>query len=66
MPKVLIWISTVFSQAKSIEAVRYMLYRGWSVDHFEVSLGFIISGSWTLIFLTVAAIMFNANKSRQS
>ncbi|XP_054165535.1 ABC transporter G family member 20-like [Oppia nitens] len=64
MPKILIFISTVFSQAKSIEAVRYMLYRGWGLDHFEVYLGFIISGSWTLVFLCVAAIMFNVNKSR--
>ncbi|CAG2171610.1 unnamed protein product [Oppiella nova] len=42
MPKILIFIST----AKSIEAVRYMLYRGWGLDHFEVYLGFIISSSW--------------------
>ncbi|CAG2104765.1 unnamed protein product [Medioppia subpectinata] len=64
MPKILIFISTVFSQAKSIEAVRYMLYRGWGLDYFEVYLGFIISGSWTIVFLCVAAIMFNVNKSR--
>lgn len=64
MPKVLMYISTFFSQAKSIEAVRYMLYRNWDpLHHWDVLLGFIITASWTFTFLFVAAILFNVNKS---
>lgn len=64
MPPPLVFIANFFSQAKSLEAVRYMLYRGWDpLHHFDVALGFIISASWTIVFLFVATILFNVHKS---
>ncbi|KAH9393458.1 hypothetical protein TYRP_021797 [Tyrophagus putrescentiae] len=64
MPPPLVFIANFFSQAKSLEAVRYMLYRGWDpLHHFDVAIGFIISASWTIVFLFIATILFNVHKS---
>lgn len=64
MPKLLMYTSTFLSQAKSIDAIRYMLYRNWDpLHHWDVALGFIITASWTVVFLFIATILFNVNKS---
>ncbi|KAH9423986.1 Canalicular multispecific organic anion transporter 1 [Dermatophagoides pteronyssinus] len=63
MPQFLIYVSTIVSQAKAMDAVRFMLYRGWDpFNHWDVAVGFIISASWTVIFLFIATILFNINK----
>ncbi|XP_046918383.2 ABC transporter G family member 20-like [Dermatophagoides farinae] len=63
MPQFLIYVSTIVSQAKAIDAVRHMLYRGWDpFNHWDVAIGFIVSASWTVVFLFIATILFNINK----
>jgi hypothetical protein len=63
MPKLMVIISSVFPQGISIDAVRHILYRGWGPEHWDVALGFIITGSWTLVFLIGAGIIFGIKRS---
>lgn len=46
------------------ESLRCIMYRGWGIERPEVTLGFIISVKWALIFLLFATVLFKINRDR--
>ncbi|KAI1287610.1 ABC transporter G family member 20 [Halotydeus destructor] len=62
MPDFMRYISYVLPQTLPIEAMRYILSRGWGPEHKEVAIAFGITIAWTLLFLVSAVIIFKKKK----
>jgi len=62
MPEFMRYFSYLLPQTIPIEAMRYILSRGWGPEHLEVALGFGITIVWTTFFLLSAVIIFKVKK----
>ena len=51
-------ISAIFPQTLTIDSMRSIIIRGWSITNPTVAMGFFISTIWILFFLTVAIYTF--------
>jgi len=58
MPTGLRYFSYILPQTLPIEAMRYMVSRGWGFTHGPVLIGFGVSLAWTAVFLTLAIVIF--------
>jgi len=59
MPEIMRYFSYILPQTLPIESMRYILSRGWDpINHFEVTIGFIITVLWTVFFLIVTLLAF--------
>jgi ABC-type multidrug transport system permease subunit len=58
MPDFMRYFSYVLPQTLPIESMRYILSRGWGIEHFEVAIGFGVTLVWTSFFLIAAVIIF--------
>jgi ABC-type multidrug transport system permease subunit len=47
---------------KSTESLRSILQRGWEIQNPDVYIGFISTGIWILIFLTVSILLLKFKK----
>lgn len=58
MPLFMRYISYALPQTLPIQAMRFILSRGWGLLHFEVAIGFGITIAWTSIFLVLGVVIF--------
>jgi ABC-type multidrug transport system permease subunit len=47
---------------KSTESLRAIMQRGWSIDNPDVYIGYISTGTWILIFLTISILLLKFKK----
>ncbi|XP_072934149.1 ABC transporter G family member 23 [Epargyreus clarus] len=59
---VLQWISYVLPLTKSTESLRSMLQRGWTIARPTVYSGFVSTGLWIIIYLTVSILLIKFKK----
>ncbi|KAF7496676.1 ABC transporter G family member 20 [Sarcoptes scabiei] len=52
------YFSYLLPQTIPIEAMRFMISRGWGPDYHEVQLGFIVTVIWIIIFTISASLVF--------
>ncbi|CAG2109369.1 unnamed protein product [Medioppia subpectinata] len=58
MPTFIRYFSYILPQTIPIEAMRYILSRGWDLSYGIVALGFGVTIIWIIFFLTAAVIIF--------
>lgn len=54
-------ISQFLPQTIPVNSMRFILNRGWNLAYMPVLEGFLVTGSWTLLFLTCAYFIFKRN-----
>ena len=57
MPKYLQYVSYCLPQTLACEAMRGLMERGWNIDNFNVYMGFVVTGLWTFVLLSVGTIL---------
>ncbi|RWS05622.1 ABC transporter G family member 20-like protein [Dinothrombium tinctorium] len=62
MPVFMRYFSYCLPQTLPIEAMRFILSRGWGMEYIEVTTGFVVTIAWTVFFLTSAVIIFKVKK----
>lgn len=62
MPQWIRSFSYLQPQTLPTETLRHILSRGWSIQDGGVWIGFVVTGSWFLIYVLVAAIAFKIKK----
>jgi len=62
MPQFIRYFSYVLPQTIPIEAMRYILSRGWDLSYGIVALGFGVTIAWIIFFLSAAVIIFKYKK----
>jgi len=62
MPQFIRYFSYILPQTIPIEAMRYILSRGWDPSYGIVALGFGVTIVWIIFFLTSAVIIFKYKK----
>ncbi|CAF1059337.1 unnamed protein product [Rotaria sp. Silwood1] len=62
MPSIMRFISNFTPLTHTVEAMRCIAARSWSLTHFKVWLGFVNASSWSLGFFIIAAIIFALRK----
>ncbi|XP_071806298.1 ABC transporter G family member 20-like [Asterias amurensis] len=62
MPDVLYYISICLPQTFANEGLRGVLSKGWGLEHFEVWIGYVITLSWTVLFLFMSAGFLRLSK----
>uniref|UniRef100_A0A669B544 Uncharacterized protein n=1 Tax=Oreochromis niloticus TaxID=8128 RepID=A0A669B544_ORENI len=58
IPYPLRYLSLVLPQTYATEALRCIMYRGWSMSHMMVWRGFLVSLGWNTFFLILATVIF--------
>lgn len=58
MPDWMASLAAFLPQTLPVESMRFILSRGWGVEYFEVTLGFIATWGWILVYLVAAAFIF--------
>jgi huntingtin len=58
MPKVLQYISKVLPQTYAVEGLRALMLRAWDFSYEIVWMSYLVTTSWMLFFLILAAIIF--------
>ncbi|UXI22784.1 hypothetical protein NH340_JMT08727 [Sarcoptes scabiei] len=58
MPDWMASMAAFLPQTLPVESMRFILSRGWGVEYFEVTLGFIATWGWIVIYLIAAAFIF--------
>lgn len=59
MPEVIMYIGKFLPNARAIESLRFIIYRGWSLtDHVDVFAGFAFTLLWITIFLILSLHLF--------
>lgn len=61
MPKMVRWFSRIQPQTLAAEALRHILSRGWTIDQFDVYIGFFSTILWTSIFVIMTLVLFRKN-----
>ena len=59
------WMQSIVAflpQTLPVEAMRFILSRGWDVTHFEVVLGFIAIWGWIIVYFMAAVRIFKKYK----
>ncbi|CAF4658999.1 unnamed protein product, partial [Rotaria sp. Silwood2] len=62
MPPVMRFVSNFTPLTQTVEAIRCIAGRSWSLTHFKVWFGFVNASSWSLGFFIIAAIIFALRK----
>ncbi|CAF3709874.1 unnamed protein product [Rotaria sp. Silwood1] len=62
MPSVMRYISNFTPLTHTVEAMRCIAARSWSLTHFKVWFGFVNASSWSLGFFIIPAIIFALRK----
>lgn len=62
MPAAIRYFSYFLPQTLPIEALRFILSRGWDPSYYEVFIGFLVTVIWIAFFLTTATIIFRIRK----
>jgi len=62
MPPIMLFLSNFTPLTHVVEAMRCIVSRGWTLIHFKVWFGFMISGAWSCGFFALAAILFALRK----
>lgn len=55
----LYWVSLLLPQTLAMDSIRAILSRGWSIDHWDVQLGFGTTMGWVLFYMLLAVFTFN-------
>ncbi|KAL3971780.1 neuropilin 2 [Sarotherodon galilaeus] len=58
IPYPLRYLSLVLPQSYATEALRCIMYRGWSMSHMMVWRGFLVTLGWNTFFLILATVIF--------
>ncbi|KAH7645562.1 LOW QUALITY PROTEIN: ABC transporter G family member 20 [Dermatophagoides farinae] len=58
MPDWMASLAAFLPQTLPVESMRFILSRGWGVEFFEVTLGFIATWGWIIVYLVAAAFIF--------
>lgn len=51
-------VSLLLPQTIAMDSIRAILARGWSIDAWDVQLGFATTTGWTVLYLLLAAYLF--------
>ena len=57
MPSILQYISKFHPNTMPIQAVRSIIYREWTIDFFEVYIGFVVTYIWFTIFIVITLLL---------
>ena len=65
MATILRYIAYVMPATMPTQSLRFMIIRGWSIDHWQVYLGFVAVLAWIVLFLSMSTMVIRFNKYKK-